>query len=155
MSFYPLFLPMIGMMLLTILVWCYMYYKRLSFVMNERIHADRLHVPEQVTLLLPDDVNASSNNLKNLFELPMLFYAIILVGSHIHDHSIISNLAAWAFLFLRTLHSVIHCSNGKVMARFKVYLLSSIALDSNNSNVPQIGVPVQSSSPREAILLLF
>lgn len=128
MNFYPLFLPMIGMMLLTMLVWCFMYYKRLSFVMKERIHADKLHIPEQVTLLLPDDVNASSNNLKNLFELPILFYAIILVASHLHDHSIISNLSAWAFLCLRTVHSVIHCSNGKVMTRFKVYVLSSIAL---------------------------
>ncbi|WP_286263294.1 MAPEG family protein [Thalassotalea atypica] len=128
MSFYPLFIPMLAMMLLTMIVWFYMYTLRLNYVMKARIHADKLHAPEQVSLLLPDHVNAPSNNLKNLFELPVLFYGVILVASQIPDHSIISNLAAWSFLFFRVIHSIIHCSNGKVLARFIVYVLSSLSL---------------------------
>ena len=128
MSFYPLFIPMLAMMILTMLVWFYMYTLRLHYVMNARIHADKLHTPEQVSLLLPDRVNAPSNNLKNLFELPVLFYGAVFIASQIPDHSIISNLAAWSFLFFRVIHSIIHCTNGKVLARFIMYILSSFSL---------------------------
>jgi hypothetical protein len=128
MNYYPLFLPMIGMILLTCCVWFYMYALRLRFVFQEKINAQKLRTPEQVATLLPDQINAPSNNLKNLFELPLLFYGIIFIASQIPDHSIVSNLAAWSFLFFRIVHSFIHCGNGKVMFRFIVYILSSLSL---------------------------
>ncbi|MFD2165261.1 MAPEG family protein [Thalassotalea euphylliae] len=128
MGYHPLFLPLFGMVLLTCLVWIFMYTKRLSYVTKHRIAADRLHLPEKVAELLPDHVNAASNNLKNLFEMPVLFYVTVFVAASIHDHSVVSNLSAWAFLFLRILHSIAHCMNGKVMPRFIFYVLSCLAL---------------------------
>lgn len=128
MHFYPLFIPMATMLLLTFIVWVYMYIQRIGYSLNNKIDAEKLHSPQQVSALLPDNVNAASNNLKNLFEMPVLFYVTILVAAQIPDHSMISNLAAWSFVFFRVIHSVIHCTNGKVMARFIAYLLSSIAL---------------------------
>lgn len=128
MHFYPLFIPMATMLLLTFIVWVYMYIQRIGYSINHKIDAEKLHSPQQVSALLPDNVNAASNNLKNLFEMPVLFYVTILVAAQIPDHSMISNLAAWSFVFFRVIHSVIHCTNGKVMARFIAYLLSSIAL---------------------------
>lgn len=128
MNYFPLFLPMLGMMLLTALVWFYMYFLRLKFVIKESVHAEKLRVPEQVASLLPDEINAPSNNLKNLFELPVLFYGLVLIASQIPDHSIVSNLAAWSFLLFRVIHSAIHCFNGQVMHRFITYVLSSLSL---------------------------
>ncbi|WP_448211801.1 MAPEG family protein [Colwellia sp. MEBiC06753] len=128
MNFYPLYIPLAGMMVLTMLVWCYMYFTRLRYVLAKNINAERLKTPGKVSELLPDAINAPSNNLKNLFEMPVLFYITIIVASQIPDHSIVSNLAAWSFLFFRVLHSAIHCLNGKVMARFICYMLATIAL---------------------------
>lgn len=128
MNYHPLYLPMFGMMILTITVWFTMYALRLSYVIKHRIGAQQLHKPEQVNHLLPDSVNAASNNLKNLFELPLLFYIVVIVAAQLYDHSIISNLAAWSFLLFRMIHSFIHCCNGQVLARFIAYVLSSLSL---------------------------
>lgn len=128
MNFYPLFTPAAGMIILTLFVWAFMYYKRLSYVMTHKIHASKLSSPDRVDKLLPDDVNAPSNNLKNLFEMPVLFYVIVFIGAEVPDHSIVSNLAAWSFLFFRITHSLIHCSNGRVLSRFIVYVLSTASL---------------------------
>lgn len=122
-------------MLLTVLVWLYMYTKRLSYVMKHQIHADKLHAPEKVTELLPESVNAASNNLKNLFEMPVLFYITVLIAAQVPDYSIVSNIAAWSFVFFRVIHSVVHCINGRVMPRFICYVLSCIALFALMGNV--------------------
>lgn len=128
MNYHPLYLPMFGMMILTITVWFTMYALRLSYVIKHRIGAQKLHKPEQVNHLLSDRVNAASNNLKNLFELPLLFYIVVIVAAQLYDHSIVSNIAAWSFLLFRIIHSFIHCCNGQVLARFIAYVLSSLSL---------------------------
>jgi len=128
MNHHPLYLPMFGMMILTMTVWFAMYALRLSYVIKHQVGAQQLHKPEKVNHLLPDHVNAASNNLKNLFELPILFYIVVIVAAQLYDHTIVSNLAAWSFLLFRIMHSLIHCCNGQVMARFIVYVLSSISL---------------------------
>lgn len=128
MNFFPLYIPMALMLILTFLVWCFMYYKRIGYSIANRIDAEKLYSPAQVAKLLPDDVNAPSNNLKNLFEMPVLFYVAIIVAALHNDHSITSNLSAWSFVFFRFCHSGFHCFNGKVMSRFICYLLSSLAL---------------------------
>ena len=135
MNFYPLFIPAASMILLTLLVWVFMYFKRLCYVIKHGILADELATPDKIDKLLPDHVNAPSNNLKNLFEMPILFYVITFIAASIPDHSIISNLAAWSFLFFRVIHSVIHCLNGKVLPRFIVYILSTLALITLTINV--------------------
>ncbi|MCH2057302.1 MAG: MAPEG family protein [Thalassotalea sp.] len=105
-----------------------MYYKRIGYSIANRIDAEKLYSPAQVAKLLPDDVNAPSNNLKNLFEMPVLFYVTIIVAALHNDHSITSNLSAWSFVFFRYCHSSFHCFNGRVMSRFICYVLSSLAL---------------------------
>ena len=62
--------PVIALMTLTFIVWCYMYFLRLRYVITNKISAQKLETPEQCNSLLPSDVNKPSNNLKNLFEAP-------------------------------------------------------------------------------------
>ena len=123
------------MVTLTLMVWLFMYYKRLSYVTKHRILADELCTPEKVNSLLPESVNAPSNNLKNLFEMPVIFYVVIFIAATIPDHTIISNIAAWSFLFFRVIHSFIHCLDGKVLPRFIVYILSTLSLITLTANV--------------------
>ena len=123
-----LHLPLAVMIGLTILVWLFMYARRLTFLIGNQIDADRLKAPESVSQIIPPDINAPSNNLKNLFEMPVLFYALALIAMQSKLQSDLVTLSAWAFVLLRIPHSVIHCLNGPVMARFVCYLLSSAAL---------------------------
>lgn len=120
--------PLIALMLLTLLVWIYMYVRRLGYILANHIDAQDLSTPEKRSAVLPEHVNRASNNLSNLFEVPVMFYALcVLILVLQESDSIYVNLA-WSYVALRAAHSVIHCSVNVVMLRFAAYALSSIVL---------------------------
>jgi hypothetical protein len=121
-------LPMLGMMVLTLLVWVYMFVQRVGFAQSNKLDIEQFKTPADVQILVPADISGASNNFKNLFELPVIFYAVCLylMASGPVD-SFYAN-CAWAFLLLRCLHSLIHCSYNRVAHRFGVYILSALVL---------------------------
>jgi hypothetical protein len=119
--------PAITLMLLTMVVWIYMYIRRLSYVGQHRIDPDSINSPEALNAALPDAVNAPSNNLKNLFELPVIFYAVCIFLLATEADATFVNLA-WAYVALRAVHSLIHCTVNIVTYRFLAYLLSTLVL---------------------------
>jgi hypothetical protein len=121
-------LPMLGMMILTALVWAYMFVQRLGYATANKIDAQDMKTPAAIEALIPDEVAASSHNLKNLFEIPVLFYVICLYLSVSLQVDDIHIYCAWTFLGFRILHSIIHCSYNVVMHRFAAYLIASLAL---------------------------
>lgn len=121
-------LPMLGMMILTLLVWVYMFIRRVSFARSNKIDIEDFKTPADVQALMPGDESAASNNFKNLFELPVIFYAICLYLTVFAQVDSLYVNCAWAFLILRALHSLIHCTYNKVAHRFALYVLSGIAL---------------------------
>jgi len=121
-------LPMLGMMILTLLVWVYMFIRRVSFARSNKIDIENFKTPADVQALMPGDEFAPSNNFKNLFELPVIFYAICLYLTVTAQVDSLYVNCAWAFLVLRALHSLIHCSYNRVAHRFALYVLSGIAL---------------------------
>ena len=123
-----IFVPFAGMMVLTLIVWSFMYIKRLSYLTKNAIDAQLVATPEMLNELLPASVNNPSNNLKNLFELPVLFYALCLMLFVTHSVDQLHLYCAHGYLLLRAAHSVIQCTFNKVMLRFIVYALSSILL---------------------------
>ena len=64
--------PVLALMLLTLLVWLVMYVRRIGAMRALRIPAQALSTPDKRSLL-PEAVNRPSNNLVNLFEMPVLF----------------------------------------------------------------------------------
>jgi len=121
-------LPMLGMMVLTLLVWVYMFVQRVGFAQSNKLDIEQFKTPADVQTLVPADISGASNNFRNLFELPVIFYAVCLylMASGQVD-SFYANCAL-AFLLLRCLHSLIHCSYNRVAHRFGVYILSALVL---------------------------
>ena len=119
--------PFFGTMLLTMVVWLYMYTKRLPFVLRSQLTPEQL-TPQELARLSPPDVANPSDNLKNLFELPTLFYAVVLylLTSQLVDAWYTG--AAWVFFVFRVLHSIVHCTVNVVRPRFLLYAISSAAL---------------------------
>lgn len=120
--------PMLVLMLLTMLVWLYMYVVRNRYVIRQRINPQLLASPEQLNVMLPEHINRPSNNLKNLCELPVLFYALCLL---IQQSAAVDSWfvgLAWGFVGLRLAHSVVHCTINHVLTRFLLYLMSSLLL---------------------------
>lgn len=121
-------MPMLGLMLLTLLVWLNMYRLRVGYMIAHRIPAQKASTPEKGAALLPESVNNSANNLKNLFELPVIFYALCI---YLIATGQVANADVWlgyAYLLLRVAHSLVHCTSNIVMLRFQIYVASSLVL---------------------------
>jgi hypothetical protein len=73
-------------------------------------------------------IDSPASNLANLFEMPVLFFALVpllLIFRHA-DHIQVG--LAWLFVALRALHSFIHVTEGRALLRFRAYLASCIIL---------------------------
>ena len=123
----PILVPFLGMLFLTLAVWFYMYYQRLTAIRRANIDPQSLAVPEGANVLPPRAVNPS-NNLKNLFELPILFYAVVLFLLETGQVDSIHTYCAFGFFFFRVVHSVIHCTYNRVPHRFTVYSIAALFL---------------------------
>ncbi len=122
-----IFGPFFAMMLLTIVVWIYMYSKRIPFINSLNLKPEQI-TPAELAQRSPASVSNPSDNLKNLFEVPILFYAMVLYLFVTGNVDQIYVVAAWAYFVLRLLHSAVHCTVNIVMLRFIIYALSSAAL---------------------------
>jgi hypothetical protein len=105
-----------------------MYARRLSFVLANKIDPQSISTPELMNSMLPASINNSSNNLKNLFELPVVFYALctfLLIGQRV---DVVFLYSAWIFFAFRAIHSLIHCTLNVVQFRFIAYFFASLVL---------------------------
>jgi hypothetical protein len=123
-----IFGPFFAMLFLTFVVWAYMYIRRISFITASKLSPKDLAVPGELARLSPPAVSNPSDNLKNLFEIPVLFYALVLYlfAAKRVDAAYVD--AAWVFVAFRAMHSAVHCTFNLVMLRFYLYLFSTFAI---------------------------
>ena len=122
-----IFGPFFATMFLTLVVWLYMYIRRISFITSKQLRPKELAIPGRLAQLSPAAVSNPSDNLKNLFEIPVLFYALALYLFVTKQVDIYVG-AAWVFFAFRALHSAVHCTFNLVMLRFYLYLIAAIAV---------------------------
>jgi len=123
-----IFGPFFATMLLTLIVWVYMYVRRIHFINSNKINPNDLAVPGTLARLSPAAVSNPSDNLKNLFEMPVVFYALALylfVTSQVDGAYV---YAGWTFAAFRAFHSAVHCTFNLVLLRFWLYAVSTVAL---------------------------
>ena len=121
-----LLLPAIAMVGLTFLVWCRLYVERLGQMRRLRVHPQQVASAAQMAARIPD--SRASDNFRNLFELPVLFYLALWVASASGQGGAVVLGLAWAFVALRAVHSLVHCTSNRVMHRFYAYLGGALAL---------------------------
>jgi hypothetical protein len=122
-----IFAPFVGTMLLTLVVWLYMYARRIPFIITGKLTPQQL-TPGELARLSPPHVANPSDNLKNLFELPTIFYAVVLYLYATVQVDALYVAAAWIFFAFRILHSAVHCTFNLVPLRFWLYAISALAL---------------------------
>ena len=115
------------MVFLTFAVWVYLYALRIPEIKHLGIDPDELQDRAESHKLLTVS-GAASNNLKNLFEVPILFYLAAMIAMLLMIQDDLLLWLAWGFVILRLVHSVIHCSYNRVMHRFFAYLISCLFL---------------------------
>ena len=128
MSQTAIFGPVFATLSLTFLVWVYLYVRRIRFITGNSLTPEQLAVPGALAELSPPEVSNPSDNFKNLFEIPVLFYVLALYLFVTNEVDATYLTAAWIFVAFRLLHSAVHCTINIVMLRFYLYLISTLAV---------------------------
>ena len=115
------------MVFLTFAVWIYLYVLRVPETKHMKTNLDDLQTRTQVAKLLTVSA-ATSDNLKNLFEMPVLFYLAAMLAMVLLIQDVLLIRLAWGFVILRSVHSVVHCTYNRVMHRFIAYIASCLFL---------------------------
>jgi hypothetical protein len=123
-----IFGPVFATVFLTLVVWVFMYVRRIRFLRANAISPTDMAVPGALARISPPEVSNPSDNLKNLFEIPVIFYALALYLFVTNQVDTVYATAAWIFAGFRVLHSAIHCTINIVMLRFYLYLVSTLAV---------------------------
>ena len=123
-----IFAPFFAQMFLTLLVWAYMYARRIPFILGLELTQADMAKPGELARLSPAAVSNSSDNLKNLFEIPVLFYALLLFLYATRQVDALYLGAAWVFVAFRVAHSIVHCTFNLVLLRFYLYLAATLAV---------------------------
>jgi hypothetical protein len=122
----PIWLPCGALVGVTALVWIKLYADRLGEMRAKGIDPQAFSDVRAVAGKL--DRTQAADNFRNLFEVPVLFYllcvAIVLNGGSTPGFV----AAAWAYVGLRALHSLIHVTYNRVIHRFLVYVASTLLL---------------------------
>jgi hypothetical protein len=118
----PILAPFAGMLLLTLVVFVVMFVRRVSAIQAKGIE---INGPADLEQLGEGCINSSAN-FQNLFEVPVVFYAVVLglVAAGAADS--IDVACAWGFLVFRIAHSAVHCTYNNIMHRFGVYMISCL-----------------------------
>ena len=126
MTIDPIWLPVAGMVFVTALVWIKLYADRIGEMRAKRIGAQDLATVRDAAARLQN--TRAAENFRNLFEVPVLFYAFCIALAVTGGSTPGFLAAAWAYVGLRALHSLIHVTYNRVMHRFLVYVSSTALL---------------------------
>lgn len=122
----PIWFPCVAMAGLTALVWLKLYADRLGEMRTRGVD------PQQLATMRAADGRLertqAAENFRNLFEVPVLFY-VLCVALALNGGSTPGIVtAAWGYVTLRAVHSLIHVTYNRVVHRFLAYVASTLLL---------------------------
>ena len=123
--FHPLLWAVVVLAFHTFAVAVRLLVARIGEMRRRRIHPQKVATSKGLSEL---ECVAISDNFKNLFEMPVLFYVVcvlLMVTGHVTTFFV---AAAWLYVALRIVHSWIHCTYNKVMHRFYAFFASVVVL---------------------------
>ncbi len=119
-------LPAAAMVLLTAVVWVYLYVVRLREIDEKKLEPQSIR--NSVLGAAAFERVEPSDNFKNLFEVPVLFYALVACLAAWDHVTPLFVIGAWLFVALRAVHSFIHCTYNRVMHRFYAYAAGTVLI---------------------------
>jgi hypothetical protein len=123
---YAILLPPTALAFLTGFVWLRMGSDRLGELRSRRIHPQQVATSKQMSETLQN--TQSADHFRNLFEVPVLFYALCAFIAITGLTTLFLLACAWGYVVLRAAHMYIHLTNNKVVRRFQTFVASTIVL---------------------------
>lgn len=118
--------PVLAQVALTLVVWIALYVQRLGEMSRRRIDPQQVRTRQRAAGVLENV--AAADNFSNLFEVPVLFYAVVPLLVLAQAVTGTALALAWSFVALRALHSAIHLGYNRVVHRFGAYAASTICV---------------------------
>lgn len=114
--------PTFAMVALIFAVWTVLLVRRMRVVKGIATGA----ADPDARLFKP--IELPGNTVASLFELPVLFFAIVPLLMGTRQAGVAQVLLAWIFVGSRALHSLLHLRRTDVRRQFRVYLASAAVL---------------------------
>jgi hypothetical protein len=123
--------PVVALVLWTFVIWLWMYATRIPAMRRDPALGIMQRVGGKGTDLdgvLPIRIQWIAHNHNHLFEAPTLFYAVALMLALVGQGHGFNTTLAWGYVGLRVAHSLVQILWNRIIARFALYALSSVAL---------------------------
>jgi len=114
MSAMEVLLPVFVQVILTFFVVYVLAYQRVLAVRSGELRGKKIALREPNW---PDQTRQFENNYMNQFELPVLFYVLMILLLITRQADIIQVTLAWIFVALRIVHATVHLTSNKVTLR--------------------------------------
>ena len=69
----------------------------------------------------PPEIRVVLRHFQNQFEVPPLFYVIVIIAYVTSSVNLWTVLLAWGYVLLRAVHTAVHLGSNDVMTRFRLY----------------------------------
>jgi hypothetical protein len=120
-----IFLPVLVQILITISGYLLLGVRKSRAVKSNNVDLEKAALDNDAW---PDYVRVISNNIRNQFQVPVLFYVLCILFYSIDAVSAMVLYLAWAFVISRAIHAYIHMSSNYVPARFTVFTIGFIIM---------------------------
>lgn len=124
--------PVVALLAWTMVMWLWMYATRIPAInklpKSNEPGADQGWTGAKLEGLIEPNIQWKAHNYNHLHEAPTLFYAVALVLAIIGQGDGLNATIAWIYVGLRVVHSIWQATVNRVMVRFALFVLSSLAL---------------------------
>ena len=120
MSSRMILLPLVAQVLLTVAVYLRLNVAKRAAVRRGEVDEARRALDEDAW---PDSVRKINNNIRNQFEVPVLFYVLVLTLVALNATDVPAVVCAWLFVLSRIFHAYVHTGSNYVPLRRKAFMV--------------------------------
>lgn len=113
-----IFLPLLLQVSLTILIYALLLMAKSRAVKQGKVDPERRALHDDAW---PESVQKINNNIRNQFEVPALFYVLVLVLYQLGAAGMAAQILAWLFVGSRMVHAFVHTGSNHVPVRRRVF----------------------------------
>jgi hypothetical protein len=119
-----IFLPSLALVFWIIIMILRLAYLRVKAVRGRDVRVAQFKLFEGI----PEKLQQASNNVNNLFQLPLLFFLSGVFLFLMDKVSFFYLFLSWGFVFLRIIHSLVHITSNDVRLRFYSFAMGLLFL---------------------------
>jgi hypothetical protein len=121
--------PVLVLVAWTLVMWIWMYATRIPAMKEAGIDPQDAAYPGTWShRLRRPEVRSIADNYNHLHEQPTLFYALMCFAALTGGGDATALALAWVYVLLRVVHSLVQATFNRVIVRFSVFALATLAL---------------------------